>query len=1089
MGLPALTIVPAGAGSGKTFRIKEQLGRWIADGLVEPERIAAVTYTEAAAAELRQRIKAKLLSMGRVDDALRLDQAYMTTIHGFGLRLLTEFAFQAGESPQPRLLNEDEQNALIRRALARTDKLDAIIADLEAFGYAYDFVSGRSAEDVFRDDMLRAMHLLRSIGLATEDAAKAHAARAIRRMETVYGEAAAGRLQQETLRQAVEALLREFPESLAERHTETQTARNDLRRDFQNLSRARRPGALDRDWKLWQALRVLRLSTRRVPLPDGYDELAGSVRAAANHLVPHIGPLRQAGEHLRALLTAGHAALEHYQDAKRQTGLVDYSDMIARAERLLRERDDVLATLADRIDCLVVDEFQDTNPLQFALLWQLKERGIPTLAVGDLKQAIMGFQGADPRLFEALERNHRSAVEPLTSNWRSQPPLMDFINAAGPVLFGADYPSLEPESPPSPLEPLEFVAFAKNPQPQAHAVRAYSVGQRLKQLLDDPGQTIRDRRTGANRRLRGGDIAVLCPTNAMLAVYADVLRALGLRVNHQAEGWFASRAVQLAWHALAYMANSADRHAALYLAVTELGSLSLEEGLRQLMDGGRIRDPLLAKLDALTEGLAERTVYALVADTLAALNLFDCVAQWPDAEQARANLVRLLGEASEFMDSNREALALGGFHGSGVQTFLAWLKAKAATDDNQPDKKVLDEEGVVLKTWHRSKGLEWPVVAVCGLQRQIQPRLPNLELGYSSFDDLARVLENVQVEYAPAFAAPERNLEAQRRLRQRAVTEIRRLLYVAFTRARDKLVLEWPWYLAGKNAEAVKKMEADIMSLGSLKVPFDYARTKDFYKTYWAILENDFKLDGSHSEVEVGGKRFPCTLIEGAAELPDEFVESGKPGQTGLPITGRRAIRPGEAPTELTPERRPASELAGAGEAIEADSLRVERYGEGLDLELDLAGTELGSFLHECFEVLGSRPGLADRLPELTGVPVEPPDAKRIAEAVSAFEAWLATSLGVESSLREWPVLLIDEQGTVISGTADLIARTGAGVWVWDHKSDRTEDPARTFAGYLPQLEAYAQALADAGEHVLGIGINWVRRGEAMWRRLDSRPL
>ena len=68
---------------------------------------------------------------------------------------------------------------------------------------------------------------------------------------------------------------------------------------------------------------------------------------------------------------------------------MDYSDMIAMAGQLLRSRPDVLQALVQRVDCLVVDEFQDTNPLQFALLWQLKEAGVPTIVVGDLKQAIM----------------------------------------------------------------------------------------------------------------------------------------------------------------------------------------------------------------------------------------------------------------------------------------------------------------------------------------------------------------------------------------------------------------------------------------------------------------------------------------------------------------------------------------------------------------------------------------------------------------------------------------------------------------------------------------------------------------------------
>ena len=130
MTLPSLTVIPAGAGSGKTYTLQQRLGDWVRDGLVAPERIVAVTFTEASAAELRERISAKLLAMGRADDALRLDQAYISTIHGFGLRVLTEFAFEGGTSPQPRLLNEDEQNILIRLALSQTDKADEIMSNL-----------------------------------------------------------------------------------------------------------------------------------------------------------------------------------------------------------------------------------------------------------------------------------------------------------------------------------------------------------------------------------------------------------------------------------------------------------------------------------------------------------------------------------------------------------------------------------------------------------------------------------------------------------------------------------------------------------------------------------------------------------------------------------------------------------------------------------------------------------------------------------------------------------------------------------------------------------------------------------------------
>lgn len=152
--------------------------------------------------------------------------------------------------------------------------------------------------------------------------------------------------------------------------------------------------------------------------------------------------------------------------------------------------------------------------------------------------------------------------------------------------------------------------------------------------MEDPAQQIWDRRTKQHRRLRGGDIAVLCPTHKMLAEYADVLRTQGLRVRVQEDGWYSSRIVQLACQAMAYVANPSDRHAALYLAVTELGSLDLKTALEQLITNGKIVDPILAQLDVLASNVKDRTLFALVSDTFAALSLFDVVSVWPDADQS-----------------------------------------------------------------------------------------------------------------------------------------------------------------------------------------------------------------------------------------------------------------------------------------------------------------------------------------------------------------------------------------------------------------------------------------------------------------------
>lgn len=1057
MMLPPLTIIPAGAGSGKTYTIQQQLGEWVVEGLIAPERIVAVTFTEAAAAELRERIRAKLLSLGRLEDALKLDQAYISTIHGFGLRLLTEFAFDAGLSPRPRLLNEDEENTLIRLALSRTDKADVITSDLTKFGYTFDFNSKKSAEDIFRDDLLRIVMLLRSAGWSEES--DTYAEFAANWIRDRYGITGDGDQLTANLFRAVTRLLEAYPESLAREFGNNATAERAFRQDFRNLKAASGDSTLNSDWKLWKGLRELRQSKRGCALPEGYDELSGAVIEAANALPTHPGPLEQAVLHISALIAAGQDVLAHYAEAKREAGLVDYGDMIAMAADMLCSRPDVLSTLVSRIDCLVVDEFQDTNPLQFALLWQLKEAGVPTVTVGDLKQAIMGFQGADPRLFDALIQQNQGVANPLTSNWRSQPDLMHFINAVGPGLFGEAYVALTPQGAGSTQEPVEFIDFpVKAPRGQRqHSVRAFSVGERLQALLGGSTQQVVDRRTKQSRGLRGGDIAVLCPTHIMLSEYAAVLRSMGLRVRLQEDGWHESRIVQLACQALAYVANQQDRHAALYLSVTELGNLDLKTALEQLIANGKIDDPVLEQLDVLASHIEDRTIFALVSDTFSALHLFDVVSAWPDADQARANLLRLQAEAGEFMDANREALASGGYHGSGIQSFLAWLNAKIEQKDknNQPVPRVIDEDAIQLATWHSSKGREWPVVFVCGMDRELKPRLPNMALGYNSFDDLSELIEKAQIEYSPKFTASESDDQFLGDLDIETELESRRLIYVALTRAREKLVIEWPSFMTGKDT-----------------------------LTYWSILATEASVSKPDKTISIGDSTFPCLIWDGESELPEEIDESQENAEAEILTVGRRAINPGQPPEQQIPDSVTPSGMVASTDTVEGieQSLETAQYSQELDLDIGLSGTVLGTFLHQCFEILGANPGQAENIATITGVDLGD-DASTIATCVSNFEQWLEGHFSAKVVYRELPLLGIDDSGSVVSGKADLVLETDVGVWIIDHKSDQVDEPELAFISYRPQLESYAKLLRSMGHNVLGTGINWIQRGEMVLSR------
>jgi len=1041
-----LTIVPAGAGSGKTYFLQTELARRIRDEGLAPEKIVAVTFAEAAAAELRGRIRAELVKQKRLDDAFRLDQAYISTIHGFGLRLITEFAFDGCLAPSPRMLNDDEQGMLASRAMAHSAGAGMMMEDLGRYGYNYDFNSKTSQEDAFRKGMLAFIATLRGIGKAGQTDELIPAAQ--QKIAELYGETRVAEHLRDALLSAITALLRSFSGDLSPAYSSVKSASEALRKDFNSMKRAVSSAVLDQDWKLWQSLRGLRLSNRSTKLPDGYDDLAEQVIAAASALPQHPGPLQDALNHANALLQAASECLGQYAEDKRQRGLVDFTDMLSDAHRLLCCNSEVLAAFRARVDCLVVDEFQDTNPLQFSLLWSLSRAGVPTIIVGDLKQAIMGFQGADARLMQELINQYPDSVQPQTFNYRSSKPLMRWINQVGAGLFGEGYTELTPKAAfESRLSPLEVIEARENLSDGAYASH---VAGRLLDLLADEGSEVYDKQLKAHRRLRGGDIAIICPTHSRLQHYATALRSAGIRCRLAQNGWYESRIVQLACYALQYLSDPSDRHAALYLAVTELGSHTLQSALDQLVSGRELTDPLLEKLSGVADGVSDRYPEELLEELIAALDLYGIIARWPDGEQARANLLRLQGEAREFRTANREALASGGYYGSEVKSFLSWLQGRAERDDHQPEAAVIDEDAVQLVTWHSSKGREWPVVAVCGTDFDVTPRLPATRVGYGDFSALSDILSTSRVEIFPDFTAP----ETAERFREQLVDETRntaaRLLYVALTRSREKLILEWPGYLPAK------------------KNPTN--------NTYWDILVQKARLELTGNTMLVAGTPTDCRITVVGKE-PQELAPAAE--SSVLSPFGRIAIAHRDLPQGLTPEHCTPSSLHGLQELlIHCSSVS---YAEPIEVLKGMHPADRGTLLHRCFELLLDRPELSIRLPELLGEEISLEESRLVKGTVQAFNDYLSRELSPVALRSEESFVSMNEAGTVLTGTIDLLVETSDGFWVVDHKSDQLEisELQERAAYYYPQLAAYADAVSAVkpDSNVQGIMINWVSLG------------
>ncbi|HJX14507.1 MAG TPA: UvrD-helicase domain-containing protein [Candidatus Deferrimicrobiaceae bacterium] len=1048
MTVPRLVLIPAGAGSGKTYRIQTQLAEWVTGGEVAPDRILAVTFTNAAAAELKERIRFELVRRKRILEALRLEESYISTIHAFGLRLLTEFAFEGGISPSPRLLTDDEADFLIRKALPRTGKAEIVAANLRKFGYRYDPTTGETAEEIYRATLNGLIGRLRSLGRTDADPRLPKAAVAM--LRHLYGPAKNADALNEALHDAVTRLLKRFPGDLSPGFAGNQAAVRAFHNNFGALRRAEKIEEIGSDLELWKELRSLRKSMRGSPTPPGYDGLADGVIEAAAMLCRHPGPLKDAEIHVEALLGASQDCLGRYGKEKRKHRLVDYPDMLAGSFDILAKRRDVLELFRGRIDCLVIDEFQDTNPLQFALLWLIFDTGAPGMIVGDVKQSIMGFQNADPRLFEVLRKEHPEAVNPLTANWRSTAKLMEWVNAVGTGLFGGAYTPLEPKAGiKSALSPLEAIEAAKHPR--SNLARASWTAVRIKGLLADRQTKVWDREAGAARKIRGGDVAVLCPTNDMVETYAEVLRTLGILSRIEKGGWFGSPEVRIARHALAYVADADDRHAALYLAVTELGSHTLESALKCFRAGEPLSDPVLGLLAPLREGAREKTVETLVADVINAVDLYGKAALWPDGAQVRANLLRLQAEAGQFREATRQVLLSGGYYGTGLKTFLSWLAASAEVSDSQPQPRVIDEGAVTVTTWHSAKGLEWPVVAVCGLHRDVKPRLPEISVEYDDFSDLSMVLLKARIEITPSFAAEETNEAFREPLQAALEEEAKRVLYVALTRAREKLILEWPSHLLKGTDRS----------------------------TCWSILTGTAGMELTEKSMTVGGKPYPCLVHDAGTEVALEVEEAEGEPNPPLPLIGRRAVEYRPLPADLTPDIVAPSSLRGEEGAAAVTGLTGETCGKPLEGIVEVTGIDRGLLLHRAFEILGGCADRTDLLQRTTGTTLSAATLRRIGEAVSDFDRWLGKRFIPVSVRRELPILGLDEKGSVISGTLDLLVETAEGYWILDHKTDAADDATARFSVYCPQLACYAKAIRMAfpDKPVLGTGIHWISSG------------
>ncbi len=770
------TCIVAGPGSGKTSVLVEFYRRLVIEAEVPPERILAITFTEKAARNMKEKL-AKLFQK-MPERRRQLEQAHVSTIHGFCARLLRENAIAAGIDPEFSVL--DARQSILMQRQATADALDNIFAaEPEPMRR---LISGLKSPDVasYLPDVYDGM---RAAGVEAADLWTFRASfeggfeklkNAVRRL-TLENTLGWNESQKERLHEVLAAVLRVTELSDAPLSNEHFRAIGEFPTSLKGL-------------KTKTAIHGLLMSIKDRILPDLYRRFLTEYYSRERELLIRI---IQRFDRL-------------YSERKRRIGALDYTDLETFAVRLLQEDRGVRERVRATFLHILMDEFQDTNGQQAKLVALLRAPDC-FYAVGDINQSIFGFRHADPEVFQTyrdyVETSGKHLVE-LEENWRSRPEILSAVETISHHAAGIEHRSLVGKRQfPEKLQPsVEVLSAIADTQETALDLEARWVAQRIRDFAGSLPL--------ASGPAGFGDIAVLVRNSEVLAAFTRAFEQAGIPyLLNQGKGFFETREVVDLTHLLRVIDNPRDEISLAAVLRSPFVRVS-DEALLRLKTGGNLGSAL-RRLDHLESEFS--------ADDLGKLRRFrEQLFRWRESRDA-SGFDRLLMST---MDETGYSASPGTRALANIEKFLALareassrltlaefvdeLESLRLADARDPDAPPEDAvKAVRIMTVHAAKGLEFPVVFLVALHKGVQQTVdplcfsPRLGLG-------ARWLNPASGEEKGDWFHNAIREEAG----HREAAESNRLLYVAMTRAEEHLVFSYSSF--GKQKEWAAALESAL---------------------------------------------------------------------------------------------------------------------------------------------------------------------------------------------------------------------------------------------------------------------------------------
>ena len=808
--------INAGAGSGKTTKLtqilSEELGKENAS--VRPSEVILTTFTELAASEFREKSRQQLFKDGHPDIAAELDSATIGTVHSVALSFIQRYWYLIGVSPDMKVMSEDDLQVYISESLGDyvSESHLQFFNDYRAYFNIKD-AQGKADFEFWKESLLTIIDKANNYSVDIERSKTDSCAI----VEKIFSS-------QTTLNRS---LLDDFISILASKiNSYSDPQKKNVQPILDSLKSRLSYAIIAKVYKTLtgDAHEMGKKNRTRLTNIIGqsrYDALVANLREFQTSSAGDDSPGGMMKKMITILFDIAKEWKDDFNAFKTHRHIIDYNDM----ERLFLEllgMPEVTKEIRGTYKLMMVDEFQDSSPIQLEIFKLLSDMMEQSYWVGDPKQSIYGFRGADVELISDITSqfldDHRDPALYLThsnlpNSWRTREPLVKLTNDCftrafegiiskeNVVLEAARRESAQFSSPLS-----HWNCFASNA-----ALFVDKVADRIK-VLKDSGMMIQVKGKDEYRPIQYGDIAILCRTNDECKNFANALIGKGMPVSFVNNEILQQTEVQMVFTLLKFMMDASNKHVRADL-MRLLENVPSREILQQRLDylieqkskedkeeGEAAPDlwldedsQMIQKLKAFKQTVRNLSVSDLLESIIYGLALPVVVAKWGDEDNRRQNLQTLCTLAKKY-DEHCLQMGIGASVG-GLLTYLSYAEIDSKIDNAADAVKVL--------TYHGSKGLEWHYVILSSLEddsleekkftrkcfwgvREMRHPEPTEQYAYI-VQFLPRIVSTSSTDIPQPIIDRCKKLPTYGILVNKERNELRHLLYVGMTRARDYL--------------------------------------------------------------------------------------------------------------------------------------------------------------------------------------------------------------------------------------------------------------------------------------------------------------